>query len=94
MAKESKKNVTAWLDDEQMRKLQFIMDRMGGNPSNSYALSKLIEAEYDRLTGKADEVPFGSNDEVDDIYKALVLISQGLYFSDVESLKRFLKEGK
>lgn len=55
MAKDSKKNVTAWLDEERLSKLAYIIEKIGGNPSNSYVLSKLIDAEYERLISPASK---------------------------------------
>lgn len=89
--KSGKRNITAWLDKEQLTRLSYITKKAGGSPSASYVLGKLIEAEYDRLIGNID--PLLIEKDTDDIYKVLIAISKGEKFMDMDSIHAFLKGG-
>lgn len=91
MAKDGKKNVTAWLDEERLSKLADIIEDIGGDPSNSYVLSKLIDDEHERLV-KRRESP--KNDNLTNIYKVIIAMNKGEKFMDMDSINAFLKGGK
>lgn len=90
------RQVSTYIDEDGENSIKTLVSAAKWNGSESKLLSKLIDFALKNIDGweKFNSTGESSEKKDDAIYKAMVLISQGLYFSDVESLKRFVEEGK